>query len=303
MTPVPACSSLPPAVCHVITVVVVAVAVVVVVAVVVSAVVAAVVVGAIISAVVVGAVVAAVVVGAVVAAVVVGAVVVAVVAACGCRRRCVWDLRCDDTGSWSFGWEGLSSAQFIYCFKSPDAQPRAARTINPHRRPAIDNSKTVSTTTMKTTMMKTTTIATTTTTTRRHDGLDGHQPPPPPPPPCHRQWQDDVNNSNNPDDDDDDDTDDIDDIDETTTTGHENNWTRRLGRDGLDATASPATGILTSSVVVYKVKIKVVVYLGKYRYSTGFYWLRSVLIATSTDWFRTDPVPHKTGTMQFQFQF
>ncbi|KAH9009592.1 hypothetical protein EDB85DRAFT_2162528 [Lactarius pseudohatsudake] len=111
---------------------------------------------------------------------------------------------------------------------SPDVQPRAARAINPHRRPAIDNSKTVSTTTMKTT-----TIATTTTTTRRHDGLDGHQPPPPPPPPCHRQWQDDVNNSNNPDNDDNDnDTDDTDDIDETTTTGHENDWTRRLGRDG-----------------------------------------------------------------------
>ncbi|KAH9019739.1 hypothetical protein EDB85DRAFT_2196429 [Lactarius pseudohatsudake] len=150
---------------------------------------------------------------------------------------------------------------------SPDAQPRAARAINPHRRPAIDNSK-----------------------TRRQrqrqgdDGLDGHQPPPPPPPPpCHRQWQDNVNNSNNPDDDDDDDdddTDDTDDIDETTTTGHENDWTQRLGRDGSDVTASPATGILTSSVVVYKVKIKVVVYLGKYQYSTGFYWLRSVLIAT-----------------------
>ncbi|KAH9018287.1 hypothetical protein EDB85DRAFT_1897233 [Lactarius pseudohatsudake] len=153
---------------------------------------------------------------------------------------------------------------------------------------------------MKTTMMKMTTIATTMTMTRQHDGLDGHQPPPPPPPPCHRQWQDDVNNSNNPDNDD---TNNTDDIDETTTTGHENDWTQRLRHDGSDATASPATGILTSSVVVYKVKIKVVVYLGKYRYSTGFYWLRSVLIVTSTDWFQTDPVPHKTGTMQFQFQF
>ncbi|KAH9033079.1 hypothetical protein EDB85DRAFT_2145123 [Lactarius pseudohatsudake] len=210
----------PPAVCHVVTVVVVAV-----------------VVGAVVAAVVVGAIVSAVVVGAVVAAVVVGAVVVAVVAACGCRRRCVWDLRCDDTGGWSFGWEGLSSAPgdavSLLCFKSPDAQPRAARAINPHRRPAIDNSKTVSTTTMKTT-----TIATTMTTTRRHDGLDSHQPPPPPPPPppCHRQWQDDVNNSNNPDDNDDN-TDNTDDIDETMTTGHENDWTRRLGRDGSDATA------------------------------------------------------------------
>ncbi|KAH9029137.1 hypothetical protein EDB85DRAFT_2147447 [Lactarius pseudohatsudake] len=178
----------PPAICHVVTVVVVAVAV-------------------------------AVVVGAIVSAVVVGAVVVAVVAACGCRRRCIWDLRCDDTGG--------------QVMPSPDAQPRAARAINPHRRPAIDNSKTVSTTTMKTTMIATTT---TTTTTRRHDGLDGHQPPLPPPPPCHQQWQDDVNNSNNPDDDD---TDDTDDIDETTTTGHENDWTRRLGHDGgSDATAA-----------------------------------------------------------------
>ncbi|KAH9170326.1 hypothetical protein EDB89DRAFT_1907923 [Lactarius sanguifluus] len=129
----------------------------------------------------------------------------------------------------------------IVHFKFPDAQraqPRAA--TNPHCRPAVDNSKTVSTTTTTTTTKtttKTTTIATSTTATRRHDELDGHQLPPPPGS-CHRQWQGDINNSNNAtaNDNDNDGSDDNDDNtdnnDKTMTTGHEINWTRRLGRDG-----------------------------------------------------------------------
>jgi hypothetical protein len=128
-------------------------------------------------------------------------------------------------------------SKFIDCADAA-AQPRAACAINPHRRPAIDNSKTVSTT-----KTKTTTIGTTMTTTRRqHDEPDSHQRPPPPTWPCHRQRQDYVNNADSDDanvdnaDDDDDNTDnnaDNNGTGKTTTTGHENNWTTRTRRRAL----------------------------------------------------------------------
>ncbi|KAH9010995.1 hypothetical protein EDB85DRAFT_1901424 [Lactarius pseudohatsudake] len=113
---------------------------------------------------------------------------------------------------------GVLASPYRLC-NFPDAQPRTARATNCHRRPAIDNSKTMST--------RTTTIATTRTTTKRHDELDSHQPPPPPGP-CHRQQQDNHNNNNG----DDNDADNNDKMTSTTTTGYENNGTRRLRRDG-----------------------------------------------------------------------
>ncbi|KAH9010730.1 hypothetical protein EDB85DRAFT_1901721 [Lactarius pseudohatsudake] len=234
----PAASSLPPAVCRIVTVVVVvAVAAIVTAVVVVAAVVAA-----------------AAAVDAAVAAVVVVVTVVAVVVAMSPPFRSELQRHLAMTPAAGPGVMGAAAVAFETCVAMSwrlvvrlglakltlpgDAgfallillqQPRAARAINPHRRPTIDNSKTVSTTTISTT-----TTTTTSTRRRRHDELDGHQPPPPTPPPpgpCHRQRQDDVNNSNNADDDGDTDTDNNDRSHKTTTTtGHENNWTRRLGR-------------------------------------------------------------------------